>query len=101
VSTAKPATPRRKPAPRSTSFDPAAAKAFGSAVRRLREESGWVQDAFAFAAGVDRSYYGKLERGERQPTFGLILRIAQTLDVPAWKVVRAAEAALEPVAAAL
>lgn len=68
-------------------------------MRRLREEKGWVQDAFAFAAGVDRSYYGKLERGERQPTFGLILRIAQTLGVPAWKVVRAAEGALEPVTA--
>lgn len=68
-------------------------------MRRLREESGWVQDAFAFAAGVDRSYYGKLERGERQPTFGLMLRIAQTLGVPAWEVVRAAEGAMEPVTA--
>lgn len=44
-------------------------------------ERGVAQDAFALAAGVDRSYYGKLERGERQPSLGLLLRIATALDI--------------------
>ena len=44
-------------------------------------DRGVAQDAFALAAGVDRSYYGKLERGERQPSLGLLLRIATALDI--------------------
>ena len=39
-----------------------------------------AQDAFAYAAGIDRSYYGKLERGEKQPSLGMLLKIASTLD---------------------
>jgi transcriptional regulator with XRE-family HTH domain len=49
-------------------------------VRRRREELQIAQDAFALAAGIDRSYYGKLERGERQPSLGILLRIAAALD---------------------
>jgi transcriptional regulator with XRE-family HTH domain len=40
------------------------AKAFGAVVRAEREQRGIAQDAFALLAHVDRSYYGKLERGE-------------------------------------
>lgn len=47
----------------------------------MREDRGVAQDAFALAAGVDRSYYGKLERGERQPSLALLLRIAGGLGV--------------------
>jgi len=48
-----------------TSFEPATAKAFGDVVRSLREEQGVAEDQFALLAVVDRSYDGKLERGER------------------------------------
>jgi transcriptional regulator with XRE-family HTH domain len=34
-------------------------------------------------ANVDRSYYGKLERGERQPSLALIMRIASGLGLTA------------------
>lgn len=62
---------------RSTSFEPRVARAFGEAIRseRLRQEI--AQDQFALIANVDRSYYGKLERGERQPSLVLLLRIAE------------------------
>lgn len=62
---------------RASSFDPALAQAFGRTVRSLRLERRIAQDEFALIAGIDRSYYGKLERGERQPSLGLLLRIAQ------------------------
>jgi transcriptional regulator with XRE-family HTH domain len=52
------------------------AKAFGRVVRKEREGQGIAQDAFALLANVDRSYYGKLERGERQLSLGLLLRIS-------------------------
>ena len=55
----------------------------GQVIRTAREVQGLAQDAFALRAGVDRSYYGKLERGERQPTVGLLLRIGRALDIPA------------------
>ena len=51
-------------------------------MRSLREGQGLAQDQFALQANVDRSYYGKLERGERQPSLGLLLRIAKSLGVP-------------------
>ena len=66
---------------RATSFDPEIARAVGMAIRSAREAREIAQDAFALRAGVDRSYYGKLERGERQPTVGLLLRIASALEV--------------------
>lgn len=52
------------------------------------------QDAFALRAGVDRSYYGKLERGERQPTLSIVLRIASALGVSAHVLIADLEARL-------
>jgi len=42
-------------------------------------------------ANVNRSYYGKLERGERQPSFGLILQVAKGLVVSAGDLVMRVE----------
>ncbi len=52
------------------------AHAFGDALRELREERGLSQEAAALACGVDRSYYGKIERGMKSPTLTTIWRIA-------------------------
>ena len=85
---------KKAPARRSTSFEPLAAQAFGETVRALREGQGLAQDHFALKASVDRSYYGKLERGERQPTLGLLLRIADGLGVPGAALVEMTEATI-------
>lgn len=60
-----------------------AAAVFGEVIRAERVRQAIAQDQFALMANVDRSYYGKLERGERQPSLALILRIARGLGVPA------------------
>lgn len=87
-----PLPPPAKPRPsRATSFDPLAAKAFGQAVRALRERLGVAQDQFALSANIDRSYYGKLERGERQPSLGLLLRAAKALGISAAVLVQETE----------
>ena len=70
------------------------AAAFGHAVRAERMKQGIAQDAFALLANVDRSYFGKLERGERQPSLSLILRIAQGLGVSASDLIEHVERAL-------
>ncbi|ATU63324.1 helix-turn-helix domain-containing protein [Piscinibacter gummiphilus] len=76
-------SPSASPAKRSTSFEPDVARLLGQVIRSAREVQGIAQDAFALRAGIDRSYYGKLERGERQPTVGLLLRIGRALEIPA------------------
>jgi len=61
----------------------------------MREAMGVAQDQFALMASVDRSYYGKLERGERQPSLGLLLRIARGLGVPGATLVERTESTLK------
>ena len=56
-------------------------KAFGTRVKQLRTETGISQEAFAQAAGIDRSYYGRIERCAANPTLKNIAAIAQALGV--------------------
>jgi len=55
---------------------------------------GIAQDQFALLANVDRSYFGKLERGERQPSLALIIRIASGLGIAAGELVDKVEHSL-------
>lgn len=55
--------------------------AFGDAIRAIRKEQGISQEAFALKCGLDRSYFGAVERGERNVSLTNILRIAETLEV--------------------
>jgi len=45
-------------------------------------EKGYAQDALAFKAGLDRTYLGGIERGERNPSLKNIAKIAKALEVP-------------------
>ena len=40
-------------------------KLFGKRIRELRTDRGWSQEEFACQVGLDRSYIGSVERGER------------------------------------
>ncbi|WP_235935379.1 helix-turn-helix domain-containing protein [Candidatus Laterigemmans baculatus] len=54
---------------------------FGDRVRELRKQRGWSQEEFALQCGLDRTYVGGIERGERNVALRNIERIARTLDV--------------------
>lgn len=54
---------------------------FGRRVRALRQERGFSQEAFADAAGLDRTYIGGIERGTRNVSLINIERIAKALRV--------------------
>ena len=56
-------------------------RAFGTAVRRLRNERGWSQEEFADRVGVHRTYMGAIERGERNLSLVNIRRIAAGLQM--------------------
>jgi transcriptional regulator with XRE-family HTH domain len=55
--------------------------AFGARVRALRRERGWSQEQLAHAAGLDRTYVGSVERGERNIALDNIWLLADTLHV--------------------
>ena len=55
--------------------------AVGSRIRSLREARGIAQEDFAARAGLDRSYYGGVERGERNVAVRNLIRIAVALQV--------------------
>jgi len=53
----------------------------GKCIRKLRESQGITQEDFAVQAGLDRAYYGGIERGERNPTALKLIQIAIHLNV--------------------
>ncbi len=55
--------------------------AFGSAVRNLRQNQGCSQEEFADHCGLDRTYIGGVERGERNIGLVNVCRIAGALKV--------------------
>lgn len=58
-------------------------RAFGMRVRELRKSKGLSQESLALECGLDRSYIGGVERGERNISLLNICRIADALSVPA------------------
>lgn len=52
---------------------------FGQRVRELRQAEGLSQEAFAAKCGLDRTYMGGIERGERNLALRNIELIAKTL----------------------
>ena len=66
-------------------------KAFGTALRARRAVLGLSQESLAERAGLDRTYVGGLERGERNPTLQVIWLLAESLEVPASELLSDAE----------
>jgi transcriptional regulator with XRE-family HTH domain len=54
---------------------------FGSRLRKLRKQKGVSQEGLALACGLDRSYIGGVERGERNVSLLNIHRIATALGI--------------------
>jgi transcriptional regulator with XRE-family HTH domain len=53
----------------------------GGNVRRLRLARGLTQEQLAFEAKIDLTYVGGIERGVRNPSLMVMVRIAKALDV--------------------
>lgn len=56
-------------------------KSFGARVRELRKAAGYLQEDFALEIGLDRTYMGGVERGERNVAVLNLCKIAAGLHV--------------------
>ena len=55
--------------------------ALGEAIRRARKQRGVSQEKLALIAGVDRSYVGRIERGDNNVAILTLLKLAQALEI--------------------
>ncbi len=54
----------------------------GRNIRRFRLQKGMTQEELAFEAEIDLTYVGGIERGRRNPSLMVLVRIAKALGVP-------------------
>lgn len=64
-------------------------RVLGQNLRRIREQRGLSQEAFADVVGVHRTYLGGVERGERNLTLRSVERLAELVGVEALELLRA------------
>lgn len=53
----------------------------GKKIREMRKLKGFSQEDFAAEAGLGRTYYGRIERGEQNISIQNLIQIALTLQV--------------------
>ena len=58
-----------------------ALKKFGQTIKSERQKIGFSQEKLAFECGLDRTYIGGIERGERNVSFLNIIKIATALKI--------------------
>ena len=56
-------------------------KTLGANLKRLRRAKGWSQEEYAFEAGIHRTYVSDIERGARNPTIEILVKLALPLGV--------------------
>jgi transcriptional regulator with XRE-family HTH domain len=55
----------------------------GKRVHELRAAKKWSQEEFAHVSGLHRTYIGQIERGEKNISFGNLVKVAAVLGVTA------------------
>jgi transcriptional regulator with XRE-family HTH domain len=65
--------------------------AFGLVLRDQRMTRALSQEALAYAAGLDRKYTGRVERGESVPSLITMYKLAAALSIPLSKLIERAE----------
>jgi len=55
-------------------------KQLGERIRKLRDQKGWSQEEFAARCEVNRSYMGRIERGELNLTLESLEKVGKGLN---------------------
>lgn len=72
-------------------------KAFGQALREIRQSKKISQERLALEGGFDRTYISLIERGVNSPTIRMLVGIAAVLKVAPSRIVRRMEELLSTV----
>lgn len=67
------------------------AELVGQVLQEYRGRSGLSQEVLSGLAGLDRTHYSKLERGERMPTITTLFKIAQAISVHPSDIIKSIE----------
>jgi transcriptional regulator with XRE-family HTH domain len=76
-------------------MEPSPSQAFGQAAREIRKERGLSQEQAALDGGIDRAYYGHIERATKSATLRTVWKMAAALGVPVSDLFIRAERILE------
>lgn len=60
----------------------------GQIIREKRESKNLTQVQVAEKARLDRNYIGMVERGERNPSYLSLIKIAQGLDIHVYQLIK-------------
>lgn len=71
-------------------------RALGHVVRYTRARRALSQEELGFHARLHRNYVGAIERGEINPTFRVLLKLARGLDLPLSELIREQEQIAPP-----
>ena len=65
--------------------------AVGQVIREVRNSKNIAQEKMALDSNIDRTYASALERGLKNPSIEVILKLAEGLNYPAWEIVKRVE----------
>jgi transcriptional regulator with XRE-family HTH domain len=68
----------------------------GKRIHELRVAREWSQEEFAHVSGLHRTYIGQIERGEKNISFGNLVKVAAVLGVTASELLLALEGVASP-----
>jgi transcriptional regulator with XRE-family HTH domain len=53
----------------------------GCRIRNLRLSGGWTQEELSEMAGLSAKYIGEVERGEKNPTYLVLIQLADAIGI--------------------
>ncbi|WP_160725034.1 helix-turn-helix domain-containing protein [Bacillus sp. USDA818B3_A] len=68
----------------------------GNVTKRLRKAKGMSQEKLALDSGLDRSFYGEIERNEKTPSLDTTFRIAWGLGMEPEELVKEIKESIAP-----
>jgi transcriptional regulator with XRE-family HTH domain len=60
-------------------------KLFGKRLKNLRESKGWTQENLAEKMNISSNYLSSIERGKENPTFDMLIKFSDALEVEMWE----------------
>ena len=54
---------------------------FGKRIAYLRRKKGWSQELLGFNAMISKNYIADLEKGRRNPTLKILVKLALAFDI--------------------